>query len=102
MKAGTWNMTAPTFSWDPKKNAENIRRHGVDFEAAKSVFYDEHAKLINDPDHSSHEHRFILLGMSSRFRMLLIVHSYRRDEDEIRIISARKANKHETKEYQGD
>ena len=88
-------MAAPAFSWDPKKNSENKRRHGVDSEEAKSAFHDEEAKLINDPDHSGYEHRFILLGMSSRFRILLVSHGYREDVDETGIISGRKANKRE-------
>jgi uncharacterized protein len=81
------------FSWDPAKSAANVKKHGVDFVEASSVFYDESARLIDDPDHSEQEDRFIILGRSSQFRLLLVCHCYRRDDGEIRIISARKALK---------
>ena len=89
------------FSRDPSKNTENVRKHGVDFTEASSVFYDELARLIDDPDHSENEDRFVIMGLSSKFRLLLICHCYRSNDSEIRIISARKALKHETKQYKG-
>ena len=91
----------PQFTWDPKKAADNARKHGITFDEAKTVFFDESAKLIDDPDHSSDEDRFIMLGMSANFRVLLVCHCYRSDDDLIRIISARKAHASETRFYKG-
>lgn len=85
--------------WDPHKAAVNRRKHGVGFEEAESVFLDERAVLIADPDHSDDEDRFILLGMSQALRMLIVCHAYREPEDVIRIISARKALAREQKQY---
>ena len=90
---------AITFAWDPKKNRSNQKAHGVSFEEAETVFYDENARLIADPEHSQEEDRFILLGLSSRLRMLLVIHCYRRDDEVVRIISARKASRGEQKNY---
>jgi uncharacterized DUF497 family protein len=67
----------------------------------KTVFYDEFARLIHDPEHSEDEDRFILLGFSNQIRMLVVCHCYREDEQVIRIISARKATKSEQKMYEG-
>lgn len=85
------------FSWDEKKNRSNRRKHGVSFEEAQTVFYDENAKVYFDPDHSSDEDRFILLGISFRLRTLVVCHCYR--EGEIRIFSARKADSQEKEDY---
>ena len=90
------------FSWDPDKASSNLKKHGVSFDEAKSVFYDENARLIPDPDHSEDEDRFILLGLSLRTRLLTVCHCYRSDDAEIRIISARKATKMEHKFYGGE
>ena len=87
------------FEWDPKKAAANFRKHGVSFEDAETVFADEHAKLIDDPDHSDEEDRFVLLGLSSSLRVLVVCHCYRADGNVIRIISARKAASHERNSY---
>jgi uncharacterized DUF497 family protein len=92
-------MTELEFRWDPKKEALNQEKHGVSFAEAKSVFYDESAKLIHDPDHSEDEDRFILLGFSSALRLLVVCHCYRENESTIRIISARKATKSEANNY---
>jgi uncharacterized DUF497 family protein len=92
-------MTPPVFEWDPRKDAENQRKHRISFEEAKGVFADEHAVLLDDPDHSATEERFVLMGLSAAFRVLVVVHTYRRDEDTIRIISARKATKYERRQY---
>ena len=92
-------MSALSFEWDATKAVANVRKHGVSFEEAKSVFYDERAKLINDPDHSEDEDRFVLLGLSSVLRLLLVCHCYRGNEGVIRIISARKATAKEIKFY---
>lgn len=84
-------MADVRFTWDPAKAKANLRKHRVSFDEAKTVFYDEEALLINDPDHSESEDRFVLLGMSAMPRVLLVVHSYRDDDRTIRLISARKA-----------
>jgi len=92
-------MSALTFEWDHRKAAANLKKHGIAFEEAQSVFFDERARLIDDPDHSEDEDRFVLLGLSSSLRMLLVCHCYRREGDVIRIISARKATARESKHY---
>jgi uncharacterized DUF497 family protein len=92
-------MPGLAFRWDSKKDSLNQEKHGVSFEEAKSVFYDENARLINDPDHSEEEDRFILLGFSSSLRLLVVCHCYRENESVIRIISARKATKSEARNY---
>ena len=87
------------FEWDLKKAATNLRKHGVGFEDARTVFADENAKLIDDPDHSEDEDRFVLLGLSSSLRLLVVCHCYRSAGNVIRIISARKAEGHERNSY---
>lgn len=94
-------MTPLVFRWDAIKDRANQKKHGVSFEEAKSVFYDDNARLIRDPDHSDEEDRFILLGISSKLHMLLVCHCYRSNDRIIRIISARKASKNERKQYGG-
>lgn len=92
-------MTQLRFEWDARKAAENANKHGVTFEEAKSAFFDEHAKLIDDPDHSEDEDRFILLGLSGALRLLVVCHCYRSDDNVIRLISARRATVQEAKSY---
>ncbi|MDP3515316.1 MAG: BrnT family toxin [Sulfuritalea sp.] len=92
-------MSALHFEWDERKATANVKKHGVSFEEAKSAFYDEHAKIIDDPDHSEDEERFVLLGLSSALRLLVVCHCYRGDGGVIRIISARKAMAKEMKSY---
>ena len=92
-------MSMIEFEWDPKKAAANIKRHRVSFEEARTVFLDEQAKLIDDPDHSSDEDRFVLLGISGLLRILLVCHCYRQQGQTIRIISARKASPGEARQY---
>ncbi len=87
------------FDWDPAKEQANRRKHKVSFQEAESVFADERARLLDDPDHSEAEDRFVLLGLSSRFRVLVVVHTYRGNEDVIRIISARRATRTERAYY---
>lgn len=87
------------FSWDELKAQTNIKKHGISFDEAKSSFYDQNAIVIYDPDHSQQEDRFILLGMSDYSRLLIVCHCYRENDTIIRIISARKANKSEEKQY---
>ncbi len=94
-------MKTIEFSWDPNKARANDRKHGVSFDEASTAFWDADARLIFDPDHSYTEDRYILLGMTTRFRLVVVCHSYRKSERIIRIISARKATKHEVKEYTG-
>jgi uncharacterized DUF497 family protein len=93
-------MSALHFEWDDKKATANVKKHGISFEEAKSVFRDERAKLINDPDHSEDEDRFILLGLSETLRLLVVCHCYRGENHIIRMISARKATSKESKSYQ--
>ena len=92
-------MSTLRFEWDERKAAVNAKKHGVSFDEAKSVFVDERAKLIDDPDHSEDEERFVLLGLSSALRLLLVCHCYRSEGNVIRIISARKATTRESKSY---
>ena len=92
-------MAEIEFEWDPDKAERNLKDHGVSFEEAQTVFFDELARLIDDPDHSDDEDRFILLGISSSLRLLVVVHCYREDDLIVRIISARKATKAESKQY---
>lgn len=93
-------MNSIKFEWETSKADSNIKKHGVSFEEARTVFYDEHARLINDPDHSENEDRFILLGISSSLRVLIVCHCYRSEGNVIRIISARKATNSETRAYE--
>ncbi|MEP6573996.1 MAG: BrnT family toxin [Gemmatimonadota bacterium] len=87
------------FEWDPRKASANLRKHGVSFEEAVGVFSDEHAKLLDDPDHSKDEERFVLLGLSAALRLLVVVHCCRESQDTIRLISARKATRAEQAFY---
>jgi uncharacterized protein len=89
------------FEWDPAKAAANARKHKVTFEVAKTVFYDEFAVQFFDEEHSSAEDSFLLLGLSSDARLLLVCHCERNDGEIIRIVSARKATEREAKFYQG-
>ena len=91
-------MNELQFEWNRLKAAANKRRHGVSFEEAQTVFYDEDAIEFDDPDHSRDEDRFIILGISLKLRVLVISHCVRK-EDVIRIISARKATRHEARRY---
>ena len=92
-------MDEITFEWDERKNTANIRKHGISFDEACSVFDDNNALLIPDPDHSDNEDRFIILGLSSKLNMLVVCHCYRNHDRTIRIISARKATKIEQQFY---
>jgi uncharacterized protein len=87
------------FEWDPEKNKSNRREHGLDFSEAETVFLDEYARLIPDPKHSDEEDRFIMLGFSSKARLLTVCHCYRQNDEIIRIISARKADRTESQQY---
>ena len=87
------------FNWDENKNKANIKKHGVSFEEASSVFYDEEALIINDSAHSRDEERFVLIGFSYKYNLLVVCHCYRQNDEIIRIISARKATKTERNIY---
>jgi uncharacterized DUF497 family protein len=87
------------FEWDEAKSKENIKKHGVSFAEAQTIFLDENAVRFFDPDHSEDEDRFILLGMSFRVRVLVVCHCFRTADSIIRIISARKADKQEARGY---
>ena len=89
-------METIRFEWDENKNTINKRKHRISFEEAQTVFYDAEALVIPDP-----EHRFIILGMSRRANLLVVCHCYRESETVIRIISARKATRNESAQYQG-
>jgi len=90
---------ALVFDWDDHKNRENQRKHGVSFEEAQTVFLDDNALFMGDPDHSGEEDRFLLLGLSSKVRALVVCHCYRESDEVIRIISARKADREERHLY---
>ncbi len=89
------------FEWDTKKAATNLKKHGISFEEAKSVFYDEFAVQFYDNEHSDDEDRFLMLGLSCESKILLVCHCERDTGETIRIISARKATKNERKLYKG-
>ena len=92
-------MSELAFDWNDLKAKANERKHGVSFEEARTVFYDENARLRYDSDHSLNEERYILLGISSSLRLVVVCHVYREGNGIIRIISARKATKQEIQQY---
>ncbi len=86
------------FDWSPAKEKRNVAKHGVTFAEASTVFADTLSLTVSDPDHSTAEQRYLILGMSHRFRLLVVVHT---DEDEaVRIISARPAERYERRQYE--
>ena len=87
------------FEWDDNKNKINIQKHGISFEEAASVFYDDEALIITDDEHSDEEERFVLIGFSFKANLLVVCHCYREEDSIIRIISARKADSVERSEY---
>ncbi len=92
-------MNGIAFAWDKSKNKANLQKHGISFEEAESVFSDQYALLIADPDHSETEDRFLLLGLSAKLRLLLVCHCFEVDDGLIRVISCRKASKKERSLY---
>ena len=92
-------MSDITYEWSSRKASENVRKHGVSFDEAKSAFLDENARLIADEEHSDDEDRFILLGLSVQLRLLVVVHCFKERDNVIRIISARKADRSERRQY---
>lgn len=93
-------MSVLRFEWDETKNRSNRRKHGVSFEEARTAFLDENARVIPDPEQADDEDRFVLLGLSILLRVLLVCHCYRKEDEVIRIVSARKADRNEIKQYQ--
>ena len=89
------------FTWNETKAQANLLKHKISFNEATSVFSDDNARLIYDPDHSLEEERFLLLGISYKLKILIVVHCMKNENNEIRIISARKASKKEQKQYRG-
>ena len=87
------------FEWDSRKEKANVKKHGISFDEARTSFYDEHALVFHDPDHSEDEDRFILLGTSYKLNTLVVCHCFREKETVVRIISARKADRVESQEY---
>jgi uncharacterized DUF497 family protein len=92
-------MKGIRFEWDEAKNRANLRKHGISFEEAISVFADDFAQLIADPDHSEAEERFVLVGLSGKLRMLVVCHSFDPEAGIARIISCRKASLNELRNY---
>jgi len=87
------------FEWDKKKDKTNTKKHGITFEEAQTVFFDEYAIQFYDPEHSEEEDRFLLLGTSFKSKTLVVCHCFREKETKVRIISARKADKDEQQVY---
>ena len=94
-------MDYVSFEWDKAKSIINEEKHGVPFKEPQSVFYDESAVEFFDDTHSDNEDRFLLLGRSYNFRIIMVCHCVLENESKIRIISARKATKNELKFYKG-
>jgi len=92
-------MSKLNIEWDPEKNTSNIKNHKVSFEEARTVFIDENAAIANDPDHSIHEERFMIIGFSSFARLILVCFCERNNGNTIRIISARKLTKKELNDF---
>jgi len=88
------------FEWDARKASANVRKHGVSFDEAKTVFLDEEALVMPHEEHSDEEDRFVILGFSTRLRMLVVCHCYRQSDEVIRIISAKRASRMERAEYE--
>jgi uncharacterized protein len=93
-------MESSEFEWDDEKAKSNVKKHGVSFEEAATIFNDPKIATISDPDHSEDEERYVSLGMSVIMRLLIVAHTYRTVK--IRLISARKATKAEKKHYEND
>ena len=96
----TVHMGEVQFEWDESKNRQNIKKHGVSFDEAQTVFLDDNAIRFYDPDHSEDEDRFIMLGFSFKLRMIVVCHCYKERDRVIRIISARKATRAEAQHYE--
>ena len=93
-------METLSFEWDENKNEINKKKHGISFETAQEVFYDDNAILFDDPDHSVGEERFLIIGMTRSLKVCIVSHCYRDQDNVIRLISAREATKYERKTYE--
>jgi hypothetical protein len=93
-------MENPAFEWDDEKVQSNLKKHGVSFDEAATIFNDPRIATISDPDHSEDEERYISIGMSVIMRLLSVIHTFRKER--IRLISARKATKTEKKNYENN
>ena len=87
------------FDLDENKNRINLEKHGITFQEASTVFFDDRAILFDDPEHSVDEERFLLLGMSETAKVCIVCHCYRESDTVIRIISARQATRKEEQRY---
>jgi len=94
-------MQSERFEWDENKNHINIKKHGISFEEAETVFDDDNAIYLDDDEHSYEEERFIVIGRNGNQKVLVVCHCYRESGEVIRIISARKADNLETDWYYG-
>lgn len=92
-------MNEIQFEWDDNKNSINIKKHKISFEEASTVFYDENAIVFDDPEHSQDEDRFLIIGVSTSRKICIVSHCYRDDDNIIRLISAREAEKSEQQVY---
>jgi uncharacterized DUF497 family protein len=95
------NENSEKFKWDENKNQINIKKHGISFDEAKTVFDDDNAIYIEDDEHSEQEERFVVIGKNEKHKILVVCHCYRERGMIIRLISARKADKLETDWYYG-
>lgn len=93
-------METISFEWDEHKNEINKKKHGISFETAREVFYDDAAVLFDDPDHSVGEERFLIIGMTNSLKICIVSHCYRGSDNIIRLISAREATRNERKIYE--
>lgn len=93
-------MKTILFEWNENKNIINIKKHGVCFEEAKTVFFDDYDILFDDPIHSKGEERFLIIGLSTTNKTLIVSHCYRENDNVIRIISARRATNSERRIYE--
>jgi len=92
-------MSELRFEWDSDKAVENLKKHGVSFEEAQTIFYDDYAIEFYDNEHSEWENRFLMVGLSTQLRLLLVCHCFRESESVIRLISAREATRREGRLY---
>ena len=102
MLTETYEVRGQKFEWDRGKNLSNIEKHGIAFKMAATTFFDPHAEMYEDEEHSQDEERFVLIGMNENDRLLTVCHCYRGENESVtRIISARKATRYEEKLYGG-
>jgi uncharacterized DUF497 family protein len=92
-------MMDVVFEWDERKNRANRKKHGISFEEGRTAFLDENARVMPDSEHSEDEERFVLLGLSTSLKILVVCHCYREKDRVIRIISARTADREEQRQY---